>query len=121
MFSCTLKLWLIRLASAAAEDYAEQIKESFPSGSIPRFDILLLGMGPDGHTCSLFPGHPLLKETNKLIAEIVDSPKPPPKRVTMTYPLINNAKNCVFALCGKEKADMVKVKQIITANYFNHT
>ena len=67
-------------------------------------------MGPDGHTCSLFPNHKLLNENNVLISYIDDSPKPPPKRITMTYPLINNAKMCIFAMSGSGKADMVKVK-----------
>ena len=84
----------------------------FPEVEWPEFDMLLLGMGPDGHTCSLFPGHKLLEEKTKWVAPITDSPKPPPSRVTMTFPVINNALYCVFAACGKEKADMVKVRYL---------
>lgn len=98
-----------------AKDYEEKIYKSFgiESGSteVPRFDLLLLGMGPDGHTCSLFPGHSLLKENTVLIAPISDSPKPPPERVTMTYKLVNNAKQCMFAISGKGKAEMAKVRK----------
>ncbi|KAJ8981189.1 hypothetical protein NQ317_014833 [Molorchus minor] len=95
-------------AEAAAQDYAKQLTAYFPDGSVPRFDMLLLGMGPDGHTCSLFPGHALLNETSKWVASITDSPKPPPSRITLTFPVINNARVCVFAISGKEKAEMVK-------------
>lgn len=94
-------------AEDAAKDYNEKLRAAFDSEEF-KFDLLLLGMGPDGHTCSLFPDHPLLKETTLKIASITDSPKPPPERITMTYPVINNARNCIFAISGSGKADMVK-------------
>ncbi|CAK1589818.1 unnamed protein product [Parnassius mnemosyne] len=94
-------------ASEAAEDYAEKLKEAFKSDEF-KFDLLLLGMGPDGHTCSLFPGHPLLDEVDLKVAAITDSPKPPPERITLTYPVINSARNCIFACSGAGKADMIK-------------
>lgn len=94
-----------------AKDYEKQIFQKFGTDeTIPKFDLLLLGMGPDGHTCSLFPDHQLLQEKSLLIAPIADSPKPPPERVTMTYPLINNARICLFAISGQGKAEMIKVR-----------
>lgn len=95
-------------AEEAAREYELDIKKIVPGASLPQFDLLLLGMGPDGHTCSLFPGHELLKESSKWVASITDSPKPPPSRITLTFPVINNAKVCAFAVAGKEKANMIK-------------
>ncbi|XP_019762001.2 6-phosphogluconolactonase [Dendroctonus ponderosae] len=95
-------------AAEAAEEYAAKIKKYIPLSPLPRFDLLLLGMGPDGHTCSLFPGHALLNETAKWVAPITDSPKPPPSRITLTFPVINAARVCAFAVSGKEKAEMIK-------------
>ncbi|XP_074035027.1 6-phosphogluconolactonase [Leptinotarsa decemlineata] len=95
-------------ADEAATDYVEQISSYFKTSEVPIFDMLLLGMGPDGHTCSLFPGHKLLTEEHKWVASITDSPKPPPCRITLTYPVINNARFCIFAAAGAGKAAMIK-------------
>ncbi|CAH0383438.1 unnamed protein product [Bemisia tabaci] len=95
-------------AEEAAKDYIGKLKADFGNVQLPRFDLLLLGMGPDGHTCSLFPGHPLLQETSVWVAPITDSPKPPPSRVTLTFPVINNAATSIFTIWGAGKADMIK-------------
>lgn len=92
-----------------AEAYESAIREKFEMKTgIPSFDLLLLGVGPDGHTASLFPSHELLNVTDRLIAFIKDSPKPPPQRITMTFPLINNARHAIFAVPGKGKAEIIR-------------
>ena len=94
----------------AAADYEAKLRAlpGQPGQGPLAFDLLLLGMGPDGHTCSLFPGHGLLGETRVAVAPIDDSPKPPPNRVTLTYPTLNAAKAAFVLAAGDGKKDIVK-------------
>ena len=95
-------------ARGAAEDYTRKIRTLYPGPFLPAFDLLLLGMGPDGHTCSLFPGHPGLDERTEVVIPITDSPKPPPSRITLTIPVLNAARCVAVISAGASKADAVK-------------
>ena len=79
------------------------------NNDLPELDLNLLGMGPDGHTASLFPGHPLLSldDPSVWVSYLNDSPKPPPSRITLTLQTINNAKHNMIVLSGEGKADLV--------------
>ena len=93
---------------AAAEQYAQTIRQAVPSdgGQVPRFDLILLGMGGDGHTASLFPNTDALKEHKHLVyAGFV--PVLGRNRMTFTYPLINAARNVLFLVTGSDKAEAV--------------
>jgi 6-phosphogluconolactonase len=94
-----------------ADQYEQVLVKSFASRDsvkLPIFDLLLLGCGPDGHTCSLFPGHELLRETSAWVAPIEDSPKPPAKRITLTLPVVNHAVRVAFVATGGGKKDIMK-------------
>jgi len=92
----------------STSDYQKTLSQVFNTDKLPSFDLILLGMGPDGHTASLFPGHKLLEESKKWISYVEDSPKPPPQRVTFTLPLLNNAKNVAFVLEGETKKEILR-------------
>ncbi|KAG6911807.1 hypothetical protein DXG01_000054 [Tephrocybe rancida] len=95
---------LEELSDAYEKDLIREFAQK-DSARFPIFDLILLGMGPDGHTASLFPGHELLAEEDRWVAYLEDSPKPPPKRITFTYPVINHGLRVVFVAAGKEKVD----------------
>ncbi|HEX4823012.1 MAG TPA: 6-phosphogluconolactonase [Candidatus Polarisedimenticolaceae bacterium] len=87
--------------AAAAEEYERTMRRVL--GGTPAFDLVFLGMGPDGHVASLFPGHPLLEESRRWVAAVTDSPKPPPARLTVTMPVLQSARETVLFVTGTEK------------------
>jgi 6-phosphogluconolactonase len=91
---------------AAALVYTEEMQRVLGTNGIPSFDLMQLGMGPEGHTASLFPGQLSLKEQSRLVMP-VDVPKPPPPRLTCTPPLLNAAAHVLFLVTGQDKADAV--------------
>ena len=92
----------------AATDYEDRIKEAFKlePGAFPAFDIVILGLGDDGHTASLFPNSDALKETERaVVANHVD--RMDQDRITLTVPTLNNSEHIFFVVTGQSKADIV--------------
>ena len=90
----------------AAHQYEDEIRKHFGSAT-PAFDLLLLGIGEDGHTASLFPGTAALSERSRVVTEVF-VPKLNAHRVTLTFPVINNAGRVVILVSGKTKASIVR-------------
>lgn len=93
---------------AAAADYERAVRSSFEGEGMPRFDLIFLGMGPDGHTASLFPGSPALAERRRLVVPVTDAPAPPPRRLTLTVPVLNAARLVLFIVTGADKAPALR-------------
>src|SRR4030095_16096416 len=100
-------------ASKAAEEYERDLRDivgarsTEDDGALPRFDLVLLGMGADGHTASLFPGSPALHEEQRLVVAHwiarLDT-----ERITLTSPVFNNASEVLFLVHGVDKADALR-------------
>jgi len=96
----------------AAQEYEALLRKNLPAGpgGFPCLDLIYLGMGPDGHTASLFPGSSGLKETVRaVIAHDVIPPNfPPSKRMTFTFPMLNAARAVLFLITGADKKDRLR-------------
>ena len=90
-------------ADLAARDYEATLRNCFP-GDWPRFDLVLLGLGDDGHTASLFPGSPALSEDTRWVVP-AQAPVEPLTRLTLTFPALNRAAAVYFLVAGPTKAD----------------
>ncbi|MGA3091174.1 MAG: 6-phosphogluconolactonase [Terriglobales bacterium] len=95
-------------ANAAALDYEIKLRRFFElkPGEFPRFDLILLGMGPDGHTASLFPDSAALEELSRLVVANWVA-KFNTSRITFTFPVLNRAGEVMFMASGSDKADML--------------
>ena len=85
----------------SAAEYETELRPFLP------LDLVLLGVGEDGHVASLFPGNPATRETQRLVADVHDAPKPPPDRATLTFPVLNAARQILAVAAGAGKAAIV--------------
>jgi 6-phosphogluconolactonase len=92
---------------AASLAYTKEMQRVFGTDGIPQFDLIQLGMGPEGHTASLFPHQASLTEQQRLIMSVT-VPKPPPPRLTFTPPLLNAAIHILFLVTGPDKSEAVQ-------------
>lgn len=99
-------------AEAAARAYQQVLSGAThldQGNGVPHFDVVLLGIGPDGHCCSLFPEQRGVYETEADVIAVHDSPKPPPTRLSLTFPALDEANEIWFIAAGAGKADAVRM------------
>src|ERR1700759_3564352 len=97
---------------AAAERYAKDLEAAtLPEdhANVPSFDVVLLGVGPDGHVASLFPEKPALHEARRSVVAVRGAPKPPPTRISLTLPAIRSAREVWLIVSGSEKGAAVRM------------
>lgn len=87
----------------AAAAYGQELEEHGAGD----FEVLMLGVGPDGHVASLFPGHPALGVADAVTVAVPDSPKPPPERISLTFPALRRSRAVFLVVSGEEKAEAV--------------
>lgn len=89
---------------AAAQSYADELAQSARRDRLPYLDITFLGMGPDGHVASLFPERSGIRETERTVIAVSNSPKPPPERISLTLPVLNSSARVWLVVAGADKA-----------------
>jgi 6-phosphogluconolactonase len=94
-------------AVAAAKEYEAMMERLPVAGGVPRLDVVWLGVGPDGHCLSLFPGRPEVEVLDRLVVPVHDAPKPPPERVSLTLAALAGAERLLVLASGQGKAQAV--------------
>ena len=97
---------LVAGVDAAAGHLAEELSATGPADG--RFDVVHLGVGPDAHVCSLFPGHPAALLTGGDVVPVRSSPKPPPERVSLTFDVLHRSRCVMVVAGGAGKAEAVR-------------
>lgn len=94
--------------SSSAEESAQAYGEALRAQGSGAWDVVFLGVGPDGHVASLFPHHDAQRITDAIAVAVHDSPKPPPTRVSLTYECLERTRQVWFVVAGADKAEAVK-------------